>query len=505
MRSRKASPHRTARARRACPMIPRSGAGLGASSSACCVGWPCRAGPCEQTFSALLPSLPGIFRRPAVFCAWRPTHHECPHRRRVTQAADSVVGLPGESTLAARQAHRSRASDGSCPLHADRRPSLLVDPGKSLFYCYGCGRGGDVIRFVELFHGVRFGEALAVLRRWSGVGSLLSGVVHFYQLQLQRHPEAVAYLAQRGVHQPELVERMRIGYRRSRDDDQSARPARATGGLNWHKPSTPFFGSRPAAERRTRIRHTRQRDWKAVHQRVWMSDRGESKVPPACSLEDIADGYVYLAPIEDWRPVTFRGGLYHADEPRSSGTALAEGTSARPPLYDRGKSGPMAAESIRGHNSSISRAARDDRRQPSRRRRAVRCGWCLARYRNASGGLFRSGTARVNYLRMLPAGPFSRYAALPKGHAFQKRCHPALQLSLVHTPVPPSHAGVTQKSWGDLEMASDGIDARGAPSSNVLEEVPKRETFHQADVLMEGLRNLSPRRLQLLLLDCRER
>jgi DNA primase len=101
---------------------------------------------------------------------------------------------------------------GLCPLHADSRPSLLVDPVKRLFYCYGCGRGGDVIRFVELLHGVPFGEALAVLRRWSGAGSLLSDVVHFYQLQLQRHPEAVAYLAQRGMHQPELVERMRIGY-----------------------------------------------------------------------------------------------------------------------------------------------------------------------------------------------------------------------------------------------------------------------------------------------------
>jgi DNA primase len=101
---------------------------------------------------------------------------------------------------------------GLCPLHADRQPSLLVDPVKGLFYCYGCARGGDVIRFVELSHGVPFGEALAILRRWSGVGSLLSDVVHFYQFQLHRHPEAVAYLAQRGVHQPELVERMRIGY-----------------------------------------------------------------------------------------------------------------------------------------------------------------------------------------------------------------------------------------------------------------------------------------------------
>ena len=101
---------------------------------------------------------------------------------------------------------------GLCPLHADRRPSFLVDPGKSLFYCYGCGRGGDVIRFVELSHGVPFGAAIALLRRWAGLDSLLRDVTRFDQVQLHRHREAVAYLAQRGVRQPELVERMRIGY-----------------------------------------------------------------------------------------------------------------------------------------------------------------------------------------------------------------------------------------------------------------------------------------------------
>ena len=45
---------------------------------------------------------------------------------------------------------------GLCPLHSDHKPSFLVDPGKSLFYCYGCGRGGDVIRFVELYRQVKF-------------------------------------------------------------------------------------------------------------------------------------------------------------------------------------------------------------------------------------------------------------------------------------------------------------------------------------------------------------
>jgi hypothetical protein len=37
----------------------------------------------------------------------------------------------------------------------------------------------------------------------------------------------------------------------------------------------------------------------------------------------------------------------------------------------------------------------------------------------------------------------------------------------------------------------------------LLDEVPKHETFHQADILMEGLRNLSPRRLQTLLCACK--
>ncbi len=102
---------------------------------------------------------------------------------------------------------------GLCPLHADHRPSFLVDPRQSLFYCYGCGRGGDVIRFVEISRGVPFAEAITRLRRWSGVDSLLSDAIRFYQVQLHRHPEATAYLTQRGIHQPEVVERMRIGMR----------------------------------------------------------------------------------------------------------------------------------------------------------------------------------------------------------------------------------------------------------------------------------------------------
>ena len=101
---------------------------------------------------------------------------------------------------------------GLCPLHRDRKPSFLVDPAKGLFYCYGCGSGGDVIRFVELCYGVKFSQAMAVLRAFLPCRSLLKDVTTFYQTQLHRHSEAVHYLQQRGLHEPQVIEELEIGY-----------------------------------------------------------------------------------------------------------------------------------------------------------------------------------------------------------------------------------------------------------------------------------------------------
>jgi DNA primase len=101
---------------------------------------------------------------------------------------------------------------GLCPLHEDHKPSFLVDTNKDLFYCYGCGRGGDVIRFAELYHQVKFPEALALLRQWRGVEPVLQEAVRFYRTQLHRHSEALVYLYQRGIRSASLIEEMQIGY-----------------------------------------------------------------------------------------------------------------------------------------------------------------------------------------------------------------------------------------------------------------------------------------------------
>jgi DNA primase len=119
--------------------------------------------------------------------------------------------VQGQDWKATRQIAGGKVM-GVCPLHADHQPSFLLDPNKNLFYCYGCGHGGDLIRFAELYHGVSFAEAMALLRRWSGVSTLLQDVTTFCQVQLHRHPQAVAYLQRRGLYQAEVIEEFRIGY-----------------------------------------------------------------------------------------------------------------------------------------------------------------------------------------------------------------------------------------------------------------------------------------------------
>ena len=50
-----------------------------------------------------------------------------------------------------------------CPFHADKKPSLHVNPAKGLWNCFGCGEGGDAIQFVRRAYGYSFREAIEFL------------------------------------------------------------------------------------------------------------------------------------------------------------------------------------------------------------------------------------------------------------------------------------------------------------------------------------------------------
>jgi DNA primase len=52
---------------------------------------------------------------------------------------------------------------GLCPFHGEKTPSFNVNGDKGFFKCFGCGVGGDVIKFVELYDKVAFPEAVRQL------------------------------------------------------------------------------------------------------------------------------------------------------------------------------------------------------------------------------------------------------------------------------------------------------------------------------------------------------
>ena len=61
---------------------------------------------------------------------------------------------------------------GHCPFHEDSTPSLTVNPKENLWNCFGCDKGGDNIRFVQLFDRISFNEAVERLKGYFPGGTL---------------------------------------------------------------------------------------------------------------------------------------------------------------------------------------------------------------------------------------------------------------------------------------------------------------------------------------------
>ncbi|GAA4888477.1 DNA primase [Streptomonospora salina] len=58
---------------------------------------------------------------------------------------------------------------GLCPFHDEKSPSFNVTPARGLYYCFGCGEGGDVIRFIQQIETLSFVEAVESLAHQSGI------------------------------------------------------------------------------------------------------------------------------------------------------------------------------------------------------------------------------------------------------------------------------------------------------------------------------------------------
>jgi len=145
---------------------------------------------------------------------------------RVKEASDIVEVISAHTEL-----RRSGTRyTGLCPFHDERSPSFSVDPTEKLYHCFGCGVGGDVIKFVEEKEGLAFPDAVEALadrygveleresedpraeeqrRKRARLTELLERTAGFYATFLRDSPQAKRareYLAARGLGAEALEE-----------------------------------------------------------------------------------------------------------------------------------------------------------------------------------------------------------------------------------------------------------------------------------------------------------
>jgi DNA primase len=123
---------------------------------------------------------------------------------------------------------------GLCPFHSEKTPSFTVNPDKQIFYCFGCGVGGNVYTFLMKQDGLSFVEAVRQLARRYGISipdqrsspesqkkyrekeqlfAINKAAMEFFQDCLKRPDgrKARDYLKNRRIHQ-ETIDLFRLGF-----------------------------------------------------------------------------------------------------------------------------------------------------------------------------------------------------------------------------------------------------------------------------------------------------
>ena len=133
-----------------------------------------------------------------------------------------------------RLTRRGSTYFGLCPFHNEKTPSFSVTPGKQMYYCFGCGAGGNVYNFIMEYENYTFGEALKHLADRAGVelpkieysrevrekaeqrAELLeinkqAAQYYYYQLRTEGGKIGYQYLSGRGLSE-ETMRKFGLGY-----------------------------------------------------------------------------------------------------------------------------------------------------------------------------------------------------------------------------------------------------------------------------------------------------
>ncbi|HVR28287.1 MAG TPA: DNA primase [Thermoanaerobaculia bacterium] len=142
------------------------------------------------------------------------------------QAVRDSVDILDVAATVTRLEKRGNRYWGLCPFHKEKTPSFSLDATRGLFYCFGCGAGGDAIRLHMQSSGDDFPAAIEALARAHGIPlpaasraarggpdpeEILGAAADLYQAELARSREALAYLAGRRIPEP-VAKRFRLGY-----------------------------------------------------------------------------------------------------------------------------------------------------------------------------------------------------------------------------------------------------------------------------------------------------
>lgn len=85
---------------------------------------------------------------------------------------------------------------GLCPFHGEKTPSFNVVEDKQFFHCFGCGKSGDVFKFIEEYRGISFIDSVQVLAEKAGIqldqqrSAVQERRVHPHQVLFDIHTEA---------------------------------------------------------------------------------------------------------------------------------------------------------------------------------------------------------------------------------------------------------------------------------------------------------------------------